>query len=331
MAILAALPKLMRLAMTAPYAQGASVPSTYTQVGFSRFADGIQREPLDTGRNVGFGTLSKPVTRVVENRRILRPTGSFVPTVGEWQMFLEWILGANGIAPGASGNDSSTEYLYLPANEVKRRRMIWNDTQNVYQMNEVACTKAVFTSEQGSELTLDVEMVGHDWSTVAFPTGLQQDFEASLYATASTLSFPDMSPALTSVPYKKFVLTIENRIDPERFFNSLYLSEPIKYDRVITVSVDIPYGVQKELRATSSYSNGVELECKFVLGNKSLRLNLAHVIAWEDSLQHTVADTPSETLLPWTGMCYAPIDSVAVPPPATQIGSEIAAYLDVSA
>lgn len=209
------------------------------------------------------------------------------PTAVELAGLLPWILGAN-----ASGN------TYAIADTLQTRNVVVDRIAKVFSYSGVVVDRATIRGNQGEalELLLDVcaidESVGNSGT---FPS-------LSLDTTTGPFVHTDgvFSINSTEVSARSFEVTIDNRIDKERFFNSLTATALLPMDRIVTMSTQLPYGDAYTLYGTGV--GGVAATLTFTNGLTSLVLTMPKVAFPRRSPTYTAGR--AEQMLPLQGQCY---------------------------
>ena len=308
-------------------------PQTWQRLlHFERFTPGIMQENLDTSENIGFGSYERPVTATVPQRYVLRPTGTFVPRVGDWRYLLPWIMNAPGVVDAVTPGFTTYQPSGLTSaaangNLVTKRHLIFDDSRRVHQLNDVAVMKATFTSEQApgdpTELKVDIEMLGKSYTLdVSFPeadpNAAAQDLGPSFLHAMLQISFTGLS---TPIQCRKFSFTVEYEMNADRFHNSYYLTEQVMLAKKATVAITMPYGIHSALFDLAKDSPGIAMQAKYIFGTRSLVFDCPAIIAPPQPLQNQV---PAETYMEWVGTCHAPTSGpVGGPNVITQTGFRI--------
>lgn len=234
------------------------------------------------------GTLSHSIERVRQGRR--RITGQLImqPNAVEMALLLPWIL-------GTAGAGSPTVTYALSDSTLTRYVAIDRNAGNLFTYDTVAVNRAVFRSAEGQPLEVELDLIGKD-ETVSgsFPA-------ISIDTANGPFVFSDLVLTVNSATAtpKSFELTIDNHIDPERFFNSLTLASAVKHDRTITFSTSLPWA-----DFTALYNTGVGgVAASAVFTNSSAVLTMTIVKVALPRESPTIPGR-SEVMLPLTGICY---------------------------
>lgn len=207
----------------------------------------------------------------IENMRAgLRRVGGSItlqPTAVEWSYLLPWILGAN-----ASGTTYALAET-VPSRYVTVDRSDGTDGK-VFTYDGVKVNRAVIRGSQGQPLELTLELLGID-ETVAnagtFPS-------LTLDTTTAPFMFHDLALTVGGTTYqsRELVLTVDNRLDGERFFNSQTRTAIVATDREVSCELTLPYG-----DAEAAYNTGVAgvaVVGTFTNGTVSLAFSMTKVV-----------------------------------------------------
>lgn len=285
----AARAKLARLAM------GANGSDTIDQAyAFSSVSPGAREETIDIGTGLGgYGTLAHQVANVRQNSRFCQPRMSFRPSVGELANLLPWIMLGT---PSGSGT-----ITYPLGTALAARKILWDDTQEVFELNGVCCSRAAWSASSGAELTLDVDGEGTDYAIGAtFPIGL-------VMPAGPRLLFRDLAVTVggTAVKTRSVRVEVSHGVNNDRRFFGAVSSGPANMDRVVTVSLDMPYGVHKALWDAGSAAAGVAVVVPFAYGGYSLTFTMPAV---RTPTVAPDARVPDEIFLPWNGQAFTSLD-----------------------
>lgn len=340
----AVLPKMQRLLATSVYdgvtlatsgAAPATNPESYNDLTnpwqrllhYNSFSHGISQENLDTSEQIGFGSYELPNTAVVQQRAVCRPSGVFEPRVGDWKYFLPWIMNCPASAVGAIVSGATT---YAPGlnsaatygNLATKRNLMFDDSRRVFNLKDVAVTRATFSSSQApganTALKVALEMLGKTYVIDAtYPEGdaaaAAQDLGPSFIHPLLTVSFSGYSPP---VQCRSFSLTHEYGMDPDRFFNSLTLQEQVIITKRTTITLNMPLGVHAALWDLAQNAPGVAVLATYTYGTKSIKFDLPNAISAAPPVLHGV---PSETYFDWTATAHAAVTANVI----TQTGFRI--------
>lgn len=211
------------------------------------------------------GTLSSDISRVRPSTQVIDGPISFEPNVWEMDELLEWILGGT---PSGSGT-----VTYPVADTALTRYVTIDRKAKVFTYAGVGVDQATFRGSQGSTLSLDLMCVAKT-ETVAnegtFPS-------LSINTASGPWIFEELTLVINSVTVqaKMFEMTINNRIDRQRFFNSLTLTDVVKHDREVMFSTSVPYYDYLALYAAGE--GGVTVTATFTNGSNVLAFSLVAV------------------------------------------------------
>lgn len=287
----AALPKYARLAASVINA-GSGVAATLA-LAPTAFAPGCMVEQLDTTADKMLGTRTHSISGSVDNLIRVRPSASLKPAVAEWANLLQWCL--HGVPTG------TTTLTYPLADRENDRTLVFDDTQRLWTMFNVAVNSATFAASAGGPLTLDVDCVG-----VSYAVGLSSAFPAGLtFPVGPPFMMINASVAIggtTAVPCRSARLTVNNDLDGERFFFGPTISGAVTQDRTVEVTLEIPYGLSAAVWAAGAGAGGVAVTLTFTRGPQTLVFTMPTVRAVAPPPQ---SQTPAETFITWTGQALS--------------------------
>lgn len=287
---------------------------------YSRFLNGCSEEPIDTGARTNWGSLSHPEHRVRRNIRRCQPSLEMIPSMIEWERLLQWIQGGTPVVTTA-GSPSVTTTVYPLSNTALERTITHIDEYTSLDCLRVAVDRATISGRQQEEITLALECVGTNWATPSAFT------PTALRSTAPSLLFGDLTISIAGTNTYKAMsaeVRIDKAIDRERFFNTNIMPAIIAKDRIVTVRLEIPWGLHYELwqAGIADSDDGIDpggvalvLTWSFTWGGRtfSLAATMPAVRAATNPLEYRV---PEETMLTWEGQAYAPnYTGVVTPPP----------------
>ena len=236
------------------------------------------------------GTLARDISRVRIGPTVIAGQYTMQPNAVEWDLLLRWILGGT---PSGSGT------VTYPLGDTVTSRFVYEDrVAQVFEYTTVRVNKATVSASEGQmlKLVLDVvactEVVG---SAGSFPS-------LTIDVANGPFVFEDCVLTIDGTTYqtKNITLTIDNKLDTRRFFNSLTLNAAYQAtDRIITVSLQPPYGLATALYA--GWGTPVAVVMTFTNGNAVLVFTLANVVWPQES---PVVQGTGELMLPITGTAY---------------------------
>lgn len=198
-------------------------------------------------------------------QRVAGPA-SFIPTALEWSYLLQWILGGT-----PSGNS------YGLADTIPTRYVTIDRKVKVFTYAGVGVNRATFKASRGTALTLDLDLIG-----ISSTVGNTGTFPAlTLDVSTKPFIFSDLviSVGGTTVSVAEFNMTVDNKIDADRYFNGLNLSAVNALDREIRFSTSLPYGDHESIRAAmNAGNNGLAVVGTFTNGNTSMIFTMPGVI-----------------------------------------------------
>lgn len=199
-------------------------------------------------------------------RRINGPA-SFCPTALEWSYLLQWVLGGTPV-----GNS------YGLADTIPTRFVTVDRKVKVFTYTGVGVNRATFKASRGAPLKLDLDLVGISSATPAaagsFPA-------LTLDVTTKPFIFSDLviSVGGTTVSVAEFNMTVDNKVDVDRYFNGLDLSAVNALEREIRFSTNMPYGDHEAiLTAMTADSPGLAVVGTFTNGNTSMVFTMPAVM-----------------------------------------------------
>ena len=285
----AALPKYARLAASAI----GSVSPINQALAPTAFSPGCAIEQMDTTSDKMLGTRTHSISGSVDNLVRVRPSASFKPAVAEWSSLLQWCL--HGVPTG------STTLTYPLADRENDLILVFDDTQRLWTMNNVAVNTATFAASAGGPLTLDVDCVGVSYTVGAssgFPAGLTFPVGPPFMMTGLSVTIG----GTTAVPCKSAQLVVHNDLDSERFYFGATISGAVAQDRTVEVTLEIPYGLSAAIWAAGAGSGGVAVTLTFTRNAQTLVFTLPTVRAVAPPPQ---TRTPAETFISWTGLALS--------------------------
>lgn len=199
----------------------------------------IEQDEVYNG-NALRGSLSNDIGLMRDGIKRVSGSIGLQPTSLEWTYLLQWILG------GTPTGSPTVTYPLADGAPVTKYLTI-DRRQKVFTYAGVAVEKASIRATRGTCLTCDLDCVGQTSST-----GAAGSFPAiSLDVSTEPLVFTDLTLSIggTTVAAFDFNLEIENRIDRDRFLNSLTLTAINKLERTIKFSTRLPYGDYQAIQA----------------------------------------------------------------------------------
>lgn len=197
-------------------------------------------------------------------RRVGGPL-KLMPTAVEMPKLLEWILGAA---------QSTTTYALADALGFPKNIFVVRDDGTdgkFFKYTGCQVDRAVFRATQGGPLTIDIDVVGID-ETVS---NAGSKASLSLDLTSGPYMLHDLTLVVNGVTVNcpEIAITIDNKIDKERLFNSQTLVSVKPTDRVVTVETRVPYGDAEALY--NAGASGVAATATFTQTGLSLLFTFA--------------------------------------------------------
>jgi hypothetical protein len=222
---------------------------------------GQEEEILDA--NGLRGTRSRFIERTRGGR--VRVAGDLVfnPTPVELTTILPWALGA-----AAAGN------VYALADALPARYVVLDKVMSVFTYDGCKVDTLRIRGTEGGFLEVTLGVVAK-----AETPGAAGTFPAlTLDSSAAPFVFTDLVLDVggTTTQSRSFELTVENRINRDRFLNSRYLTEATAMDRQIRLSLEVPYGDAPSLYFPGAA--GVAATATFTNGPTSLVLTMPRVV-----------------------------------------------------
>lgn len=251
---------------------------------------GVNEEVIDTSGNRG--TRGRGIERVRNGLRRVAGGMQLQPTALEWSYLLPWMLGAAAVGNVFSLADT-LPYRYVTVDKS-------NGTDGkVFTYDHCLISKATIKATQGQPLDLEMDVVGVDEAT-----GNAGTFPAlTLDTTTGPFTFLDLAYVIggTTVKAKDIEISIDNKIDADRFFNSATLSTAFNaLDRHILCRSTLPYG-----DFTAIYNSGiggVAATATFTNGSFSLLFSFAALVFPRQPLR---VPERQEVMLPIQGQAFS--------------------------
>jgi len=214
------------------------------------------------------GTLSHDISRNRQGIRRVEGPLTLQPNAVELALLLQWILG---------GTPSGTPTVTYPVGDSLVTRYVECDYNVGSKRSYSGCAvdRAVFRATQNGFLELDLDVVGQD-ETVS------GSFPALSIDTANgpwLLTDCAITINATTVNPRQVEITIDNRIDKDRFFNSQTLVSTVKQDRQITFSCNLPFGDSSALYSAANSASGVAVVLTWTNANAILTQTMSKVAA----------------------------------------------------
>ena len=215
------------------------------------------------------------------------------PTALELSQLLPWILGTV-----VSSTTYALSNVVIPKYvKVARDNALYGGTAGkVFGYAGCAVDKAVFRAVQGGiPLSLDMDVIG-----TTETVGNEGTFDAALTIDVTTKPwlFTDLALTVNSVALnpKDFELSIDWKIDKERFLNSLTLLAALKTDCDIQLKCHVPFAGAEAVY--NAGSGGVSATAVFTNGVDVLTFTMAALTFMREGQQNAGRN---ETMLPISG------------------------------
>jgi hypothetical protein len=188
------------------------------------------------------GQIGPPMARQRELRRLITPNISTVPTANELSVWLPWILSGTVTGTGGAG----TPFVYQctdAAVEVREINYRQYPTSVVEVVSNAAVNQATLSCDFNNPfLALNIDCLAKTMNKAgAWPGGT-----STIETTTSPFILPDTAGAVslagTPLRVAGIAATFNFMIDPDRFLNTLDLTDHVKTDAVHTVALTFPYG-----------------------------------------------------------------------------------------
>jgi hypothetical protein len=217
------------------------------------------------------------------------------PTAIEMQSWLPWILGT----PVSGTTYALAEAIATRFLSIDRSNYLFGGTAGkVYTYSGAGINRATWKAAQGGiPLELSVEVVAQTEAV-----GIYSSFPVlALDIATKPWLFTDLTLTIGGTPYncRDFELTLDNKIDTERFLNSLTLTGLYGTDRIVSLSTHVPYAGAEALY--NSGGSGVSCTAVFTNGVDVLTFTLGSLVFPQGS---PPGNERNETFLPVTGEAY---------------------------
>jgi hypothetical protein len=269
------------------------------------------------------GTRSMPVGREAVTRRYNSGSFRLQPTPVELSYLLQRILGGT-----PSGSPTVTYPLgeTLPYFDLFKNIGI-TGAAGSYRFNyrENVVTRATFSAAQGDALALTVEGYGKDRdeppATPATWPALNVDYTNRPWIMHECVLTTDAAGGEGAAPrkFKEWSLVVDNQVDTDRFLNSVTPTEFPSANRVVEVSLNLPWGGHQALLDDFRDAD-VAIIATFTNAGAVLVFSMPHCIAAQT--QDPTARGKQEVMFPfrlfarsgWNGSAIVPELSVTLNP-----------------
>lgn len=237
---------------------GSASPVTY-MLDFQ--SENFRRTDESVNGNGVRGTRSHHVNPVRAGLQRVAGPVNFKPTALDLAQLFPWIF------CGSTVTVSGTNKRYQLGEIAVTRYVTIDRHAKVFTTTKVGVNKATFRADQGALLETNLDLVG-----CLETVGNAGTFPA-ITVDVSTQPFILSDLALvvnsTTVTAKSFEITVDNKIDTDRFFNSNVLSDIVMNDREVTFKTQVPYG---DFTALYNLGAGTGIAVVATLTNGSVNL-----------------------------------------------------------
>lgn len=215
------------------------------------------------------GTRSHTVERVRAGlQRVGGPVRS-MPSAADYHKLWPCVLGAAGALV------SGTNYRYNLAETVPARYVTVDRHAKVFTYATCGVNTFTLRATQGQMAEVELGLIG-----ATETVGNAGTFPA-VYPDVTTNPFVLTDCAMTvggtTVTPQSFELTVNNDIDPDRFFNSLTLTALAVRDREVTFKTVLPYGDFTALYNLGA-ATGVAVLCTLTIGSITMIISMQKVV-----------------------------------------------------
>jgi hypothetical protein len=291
-----ALPKLARLGMSA--FNSADNASITHPLSFTRFNPGATAEMIDIGRGMGgFSNLGQAIENTRTNVRRVNPSSSHKPSTGE---LIELLTSIFNTAPAGTGVIGDPYYWVPSASQLSTDRVIgWHDTQRFYRIIGAVISRAVFSAQSASEMTLDLEWAARDFSNSGSYPSL-----ALTEMLSDRFLFTDLDFKIdgTTIKNRSIQFTVDHAIDNNRFLYGAVSAGPVNRERNYNLTLSIPYGLHPDMHAACNINGGAPATITFhAESGAELLISIAALRSNEVAVD---ASVPEEMYIPFQATCF---------------------------
>lgn len=246
---------------------GSADPVTYM---LDVKSEGLSLKEESINGNGVRGTRSHHIARVRAGLQKIEGPISFQPNAADLVQVLPWALCGSTAVVGGTNN-------WYKLGEAAVTRYVTIDRHaKVFKYASVGVDKITFKCNQGELLDCDLDLVAISETVAAAGTfpALQPD------RTTNPFTLSDLSLSVNgtgSVTAKSFELSVSNKIDKERFFNSNTLQSIVAYDREVMFKATLPYGDWVSLYNLGA-GTGVAVVATLTNGAVVLQFTMAKVV-----------------------------------------------------
>lgn len=240
---------------------GSANPVTY-MVDFK--SETLQRKDESVNGNGVRGTRSHHVTRVRAGLQKIGGAVQMQPNAADLASIFPWAL------CGAVTTVAGTNKWYKLGEAAVTRYVTFDRHAKVFTYATVGVNKLTMKAEQGQLLDVDVDLVACT-ETVA-NAGTFPAIEVDRTTNPFILSDLVLVVNGVTISAKSFEIMVDNKIDPDRFFNSNVMTDIVMLDREVTFKTSVPYG---DATALYNLGAGTGIAVTATLTNGSVVLSLA--------------------------------------------------------
>ena len=238
------------------------------------------------------GTRSQDSELVMDGIQRINGPVNLIPTALEMSYLLQWIMGGTPTGTGT--------VTYPLADTIQTKYLTVDRRQKVFTYAGVGVNMATFRASRGTPLSVELGLIGQTESvgnSGTFPV-LTLDVSTKPFVFHNLV----LSVESTTVSCAEFMLSVNNMIDADRFFNSQTLTAVNALDREIRFGTSLPYGDYEAIRAAmNAGAGGLSVVATFTVGNTALAFSLPAV-----AVPMRAPGTPGrvEIMLPVEGRAY---------------------------
>jgi hypothetical protein len=210
---------------------GAASPVTY-MLDFQ--SENFRRQDESVNGNGVRGTRSHHFNPVRAGLQRVNGPVNFKPTALDLANLFPWAL------CGSTVTVSGTNKRYQLGETAVTRYLTIDRHAKVFTTTKVGVNKATFRADQGQLFEANFDLIGST-ETVG-NAGTFPAIAVDVSTQPFILSDLALSVNSTTVTAKQFEITVDNKIDPDRFFNANVLSDVVMNDREVTFKTTLPYG-----------------------------------------------------------------------------------------
>lgn len=248
------------------YGIGASSPVDTCQDIMSE--DLVLNQESINGNGVR-GTRSHTVERVRAGLQRIGGPVRMQPSAADYHALLPWALGAN------AATISGTNKRYDLAETLPSRYVTIDRHAKVFTYATVGVQTFTLRAGQGQMAEVELGLLAST-ETVA-NAGTFPAIYPDVTTNAFVLSDLVLTVGGTTVTPQSFELTVNNDLDPDRFFNSNTLTALVSRDREVMFKTRLPYGDATALYNTGA-GTGVAVAATFTQGSWVMTISMQKVV-----------------------------------------------------